>query len=134
MPLVRLLVAMLTAVPMHGACVETLAPYKAAQLSWAEYPRLQDVAWVDSERVALTTNGKNVPAAMLYAGEFRTLTSINRIGEPEGNEALANLGVKLATSATIPLRIDHLPRGSYVVSAGSERRNATLADWKEISF
>jgi hypothetical protein len=119
---------------MHGACVETLAPYKAAQLSWAEYPRLQDVAWVDSERVALTTNGKNVPAAMLYAGEFRTLYFHHRIGEPEGNEALANLGVKLATSATIPLRIDHLPRGSYVVSAGSERRNVTLADWKEISF
>jgi hypothetical protein len=42
--------------------------------------------------------------------------------------------VKLATSATIPLRIDRLPLGSYVVSAGSERRNVTLADWKEISF
>ncbi len=50
------------------------------------------------------------------------------------HEALANLGVWLATSATIPLRIDHLPRGSYVVSAGSERRNVTLADLKEISF
>ena len=50
------------------------------------------------------------------------------------HEALANLGVKLATSASTPLRIDHLPRGSYVVSAGSERRNLTLADWKEISF
>jgi hypothetical protein len=50
------------------------------------------------------------------------------------HEALANLGVKLATSATIPLRIDHLPRGSYVVSAGSARRNLTLADLAEISF
>ena len=55
MSLARFLVAILTAVPMYGACVETLAPYKAAQLSWAEYPRLQDVAWVDSERVALAT-------------------------------------------------------------------------------
>src|SRR5205085_1673831 len=39
------------------------------------------------------------------------------------HEALANLGVRLSTSAAIPLRIDHLPRGSYVISAGSERRN-----------
>src|SRR5436305_903966 len=53
--LVRLLVAILTVVPMYGACVETLAPYKAAALPWAEYPRLQDVSWVDSESVALAT-------------------------------------------------------------------------------
>jgi len=50
------------------------------------------------------------------------------------HEALANLGVNLSTSATIPLRIDHLPPGSYVISAGSQRRSVTLADLKEIVF
>jgi hypothetical protein len=50
------------------------------------------------------------------------------------HEALANLGVRLSTSATSPLRIDHLPRGSYVVSAGSERRTVMLADLSEIPF
>jgi hypothetical protein len=47
------------------------------------------------------------------------------------HEALANLGVRLATSATIPLRIDYLPRDSYVVSASSARRNVMLADLEE---
>jgi hypothetical protein len=50
---VRLLAACLIALPMYGACVETLAPYKSVELAWTDYPRPQDVSWVDADRVAL---------------------------------------------------------------------------------
>lgn len=53
--LVRFFAACLIAAPLYGACVETLAPYKTADLAWADYPRLQDVAWVNDDEVALAT-------------------------------------------------------------------------------
>jgi len=122
--IVRFLVAILIAVPMYGACVETLAPYKTAQLSWAEYPRLQDVAWVDSERVALATwhgptvywieQGRSswlvpldtVENVMRVSSDGRTIVAANAMYSFIAADAES--GKVVAQTNTLPVRVTDL--------------------------
>ena len=128
MSLVRFLVAIAISVPLYGACVETLAPYKTAQLSWAEYPRLQDVAWVDAERVALATwhgvsvysipHGRaswlvpldTVENVMRVSSDGRTIVAANAMYSMIAADAES--GKVVAQTNNLPVRVTDLAYGS----------------------
>jgi hypothetical protein len=128
MSLVRFLVAIAIAVPLYGACVETLAPYKTADLSWAEYPRLQDIAWVDSENVALATwhgvsvysipHGRaswlvpldTVENVMRVSSDGRTIVAANAMYSMIAVDAES--GKVVAQTNNLPVRVTDLAYGS----------------------
>lgn len=145
MSLVRLLVAILTAVPMYGACVETLAPYKTAELSWAEYPRLQDIAWVDSERVALATwhgvsvywiaEGRaswlvppdTVENVMRVSSDGRTIVAANAMYSFIAADAES--GKLVAQTNSLPVRVTDLAygNGSLTILGTTNEKNVPAA-------
>jgi hypothetical protein len=126
--LVRFLVAIAISVPLYGACVETLAPYKTADLSWAEYPRLQDIAWVDSERVALATwhgvsvysipHGRaswlvpldTVENVMRVSSDGHTIVAANAMYSMVAADAES--GKVVAQSNNLPVRVTDLAYGN----------------------
>jgi hypothetical protein len=98
-----------------------------AQAGWGFWPArdLASTTSLDMQRAAsiLVVRGSaSAPVALWSASGFPL------------HEALALLGAPLAVSAAAPLRIDHLPRGSYLVVSGAARRTVTIDDFSDISF
>jgi hypothetical protein len=98
-----------------------------AQAGWGFWPArdLASTTSLDMQRAAsiLVVRGSaSAPVALWSPSGFPL------------HEALALLGAPLAVSAAAPLRIDHLPRGSYLVVSGAARRTVTIDDFSDISF
>jgi hypothetical protein len=97
------------------------------QAGWAFWPArdLASTTSLDMQRAAsmlVVRSTTAAPVALWSASGFPL------------HEALALLGAPLAISAAAPLRIDHLPRGSYLVVSGPAKRTVIIEDVSEISF